>query len=182
MGWNSEEWLIYLSWSVAAAGVLAAVLIALRKTRPATKLCHTFGLRRVVLSFYCALVTAILLFFALGRMTVLPVPIGVREMAKFGCCGQALVFPRTKALELVSYFHNRGTGFMDVVTEEYAERRDELRFSITPSLVQHVGRESSKHTERGPILKEGIWSFRFERYDGEVLKKEHESTSNKESV
>lgn len=180
--WNSEEWLIYLSWSGAAAGALAVVLLVLPKTRPATKLCHTFDLCHVVLLLYCALITAILLFFALGRMTVLLVPIGVRKMAKFGCCSQALVFPRTKALELVSYFRNRRTGFMDVLPEEYANLKTKPKFATTPSLVQHVGRESCKRTDRGPVLREEIWSFRFERFDGGVLRKEHELHVNEGSV
>jgi hypothetical protein len=126
---------------------------------------------------YSTLGAAILLFFALGRMTVLPVPAGVQEMARFGCCSQALVFPRSKALELVSYFKDRRSGFMDVLTEEFAEKRSELRFAITPSVVQHIGRESSKRTDQGPIIKQGIWNFRFERYEWEDLRGEHEANT-----
>jgi hypothetical protein len=175
MGWNSEDWVVYLYWSLVAAGIFTAVLVSLWKIKPVSKLCRFLGLRRTILLLYSTLATAILLFFALGRMTVLPIPDGVREMAKFGCCSQALVFPRSKALELVSYFTDRHTGFMDVLTEEFAEERDELRFAITPSVVQHVGRESSKRTDQGPIIKEGIWNFRFERYDWEELRREHEA-------
>jgi hypothetical protein len=177
MGWNSEDWATYLFWSLFAASVLAAVLFSLQKTKLAAKLCHALGPRCIFLFSYSVLIAAILLFFALGRMTVLPIPIGVREMPRFGCCSQALVFPRNKALELVSYFNDRRTGFMDVLTEEYAQKRDELRFAITPSLVQHVGRESSKYTDEGPVIKEGIWSFRFEHYDWEKLRREHKATT-----
>jgi hypothetical protein len=98
-------------------------------------------------------------------------------MPRFGCCSQALVFPRGKALELISYFKDRRTGFMDVLTEEYAEQRDELRFAVTPSVVQHVGRESSKCNDEGPIIKEGIWNFRFEHYEWEELRREHEANA-----
>jgi hypothetical protein len=175
MGWNSEDWAAYVFWSLVVAGIFTAVLFFLRKTKPASKLYGSLGPRSTVLLLYSTLAAAILLFFALGRMTVLPIPAGVREMPRFGCCSQALVFPRSKALELVSYFKDRRTGFMDVLTEDFAEQRDELRFAITPSVVQHVGRESSKRTDQGPIIKKGIWSFRFERYEWEELKREHEA-------
>jgi hypothetical protein len=175
MGWNSEDWAAYVFWSLVVAGIFTAVLFFLWKTKPASKLYGSLGPRSTVLLLYSTLAAAILLFFALGRMTVLPIPAGVREMPRFGCCSQALVFPRSKALELVSYFKDRRTGFMDVLTEDFAEQRDELRFAITPSVVQHVGRESSKRTNQGPIIKKGIWSFRFERYEWEELKREHEA-------
>jgi hypothetical protein len=80
-------------------------------------------------------------------------------------------------LELVSYFKDRRSGFMDVLTEEFAEKRSELRFAITPSVVQHIGRESSKRTDQGPIIKQGIWNFRFERYEWEDLRREHEANT-----
>jgi hypothetical protein len=177
LGWNSEDWRTYLFWSLVAAGIFTAVLFSLRNTKPASELCRSLRRPCAILLLYFPLVSAILLFFALGRMTVLPVSAGVREMARFGCCSQALVFPRSKALELVSYFKDRRTGFVDVLTEEFAEQRGELRFAITPSVVQHVGRESSKYTNRGPIIKEGIWNFQFERYKREELRREHEANT-----
>lgn len=175
MGWNSEYWPTYVCWSLIAAGALAAILFSSRKTKFAVILCRFLSPRCIVLLSYFMLTVAILLFFALGRMTVLPIRTGVSEMARFGCCSQALVFPRNKAVELVSYFNDRRTGFMDILTEEFAEQRDELRFAITPSLVQHVGRESSRYTNQGPIIKEGIWSFQFERYNWKQLRSEHDA-------
>ncbi|KAJ6276466.1 hypothetical protein J3E71DRAFT_187353, partial [Bipolaris maydis] len=99
MGWNSEYWPTYVCWSLIAAGVLAAVLFSLRKTQNAVMLCRFLSPRCTVLLSYLMLTAAILLFFALGRMTVLPIRTGVSEMTRFGCCSQALVFPRKKALE-----------------------------------------------------------------------------------
>jgi hypothetical protein len=110
-------------------------------------------------------------------MTVVPVPAGGREMARFGCCSQGLVLPRSKALELVSYLKDRRTKFVDALTEEFAEKRDELRFAIMPSMVQHVGRESSRRTDQGPTIKQGIWNFRLECYEWEDLRREHEGNT-----
>jgi hypothetical protein len=64
---------------------------------------------------------------------------------------------------------------MDVLTEIFANNRGELRFAITPSVVQHIGKISSKRNSHGPIMKHGIWSFAFEQYDWQKLRKEHDN-------
>jgi hypothetical protein len=93
LGWNSEEWRTYLLHSLCVAAVPTAILLFLHATSPTTKRfmalknCHT------LFAMYCLLATLILLLFALGRLTVFPIPIGVNEMSEFGCCGQAFVFP-----------------------------------------------------------------------------------------
>lgn len=173
MGWNLEDWRTYLYYSSCTGIIPIAIYVFLRATRVATTFVDAVSTRRAVISVYTVIATFILLFFALGRMTVLPMPLGVHEMPQFGCCSQALVFPRNKALELVSYLGNRRTGFVDVLIEDYANDRDELRFAITPSVVQHVGRTSSKTDNYGPIMKQKIWSFSFENYDTRELRKEH---------
>lgn len=63
--------------------------------------------------------------------------------------------PAGKALELVSFFKDRRTGFVDILIEEFAGQRGELRLAVTPSLVQHVGLESSKRTGTHRLLKRG---------------------------
>jgi hypothetical protein len=89
------------------------------------------------------------------------------------------VFPREKAMTLVHWFEEKTIGFVDVLTEEYADEHGELRWAIMPSVIQHVGRKSSKVDDYGPNSKHGlsvaekIWNFRFERYNPEQLKKEH---------
>lgn len=170
MGWNSEEWGVYLYYSICAALIPTAILLFLRVTKPTARIC-----RRAVVATYALLALTILLFFALGRTTVLPLAHGVHEMSRFGCCSQALVFPRDKALELVRYFQDRQAGFADVLIEEFANQNRELRFATVPSLVQHVGVKSSKSKNYGPTYKHKIWSFGFENYDWRVLRKEHEN-------
>lgn len=126
----------------------------------------------------------ILLFFAFGRITVQPMPVGVHEMPAFGCCGQAFVFPNVKAGEVAEYFKDRHLGYMDVLLEDFANERHELRYAVTPSLVQHVGRESTHHGNGGPMSKWGlsiaerIWSFAFEKFDWRALRREHEQVAN----
>ncbi|XP_014554133.1 hypothetical protein COCVIDRAFT_105843 [Bipolaris victoriae FI3] len=188
LGWNSEEWKTYLFYSLCFSSMPAAVVSFLRVTKflpkpPLLLKTHLrpsegrsgYSLRRLVVTLYALMAVFILLFFALGRMTVLPLPTGVHEMQRFGCCSQAFVFPRQKALDLVSYFAEVKTGYMDVLTERYADARGELRYAITPSLFQHVGKTSSKMSSHGPIIKGKTWSFAFERYNADKLRQEHEA-------
>ncbi|KAH7361144.1 integral membrane protein-like protein [Pyrenochaeta sp. MPI-SDFR-AT-0127] len=182
-GWNSEDWKTYLFNSILVAAIPTVAIFLIRFTKPTTRLSLTLMTPRTFLSMYALLAVVILLFFFLGRITVLPLPHGVHEMPQFGCCSQAFVFPNTKALELVSYFKERPLGYMDVLTEDFANERGELRYAVTPPLVQHVGRKSSKGDDYGPMSKWGrsvaekIWSFGYEAWDWRVLRKEHEEVS-----
>ncbi|KAF1850046.1 uncharacterized protein K460DRAFT_400132 [Cucurbitaria berberidis CBS 394.84] len=176
LGWNSEDWKTYLYHSMCVAAVLGAILFLLRVSKPAITLSRTVGTIRAIVATYSLLAVFILVFFALGRLTVLPSPNGVHEMSRFGCCSQAFVFPRQKAIELVDYFEKSRIGFVDVLIEKFADERRELRFALTPSVVQHVGKKSSKLDIDGSIYKEKIWSFGFEAYDWKRLRSEHEDT------
>ena len=83
---------------------------------------------------------------------------------------------------MVSYFRNRRSGFVDVLIEDYANERDELRYAITPSVVQHVGRTSSKMDDYGPLIKQKVWSFSFEKQEWLDLKNEHEAAAGRKEV
>lgn len=155
----------------------------MRCARPTTKLSLTITTPRSVIAIYAILATGILIFFGMGRNTVLPIPTGVAEMPEFGCCAQGFVFPHLKALALVDYFKDRRLGFVDVLTEDYANERGELRYAMTPGVMQHVGKKSSKIDDYGPQSKWGrsvaekIWSFTFEKFDWRRLRQEHEENA-----
>lgn len=176
LGWNSEEWLTYVFYSALAAAVPTAALLFLRQYSALLK--HVPSTRLILISSGIS-ISFIAIFFALGRATVLPLPAGVNEMPKYGCCSQGFLFPREKAMTLVKWFEERKFGFVDVLTEEYADRNGELRWAITPSVIQHVGAKSSKLDDYGPESKHGmavaekIWNFGFEQFKSEDLKKEH---------
>jgi hypothetical protein len=173
LGWNKQQWKSYLWRSVCVAIVPTAFLVFVRVFQPRTKLSMTLTTPRAFLTLYAGLAALILFYFSLGRMTVHPIPTGVHEMPRFGCCSQALVFPTFKAQQLVAYFKERHIGYTDVLIEEFANERDELRFALTPSVVQHAGRETSK-TSKDRTSAEKIWSAAFEMLDWKGLKKEHE--------
>ena len=117
---------------------------------------------------------------------MLPVSEGVHQMPKFGCCSQAFVFPRTRIPDLVDLYKSKHIGYVDMITEEYADANDEVRWAVTPSVVQHVGRHSSKggdqdtsvvkkHKSKSELTEvEKLWNFEFERNNAAALRAEHD--------
>jgi hypothetical protein len=101
-------------------------------------------------------------------------------MNEFGCCAQGQVFPRGKAQELVPFYNDKQIGFKDTETELWADARGETRWALTPGVLQHIGRHSSKGddmdetTHEGLSVSETLWSFPFEAYNAEALKAEHD--------
>jgi hypothetical protein len=60
---------------------------------------------------------------------------------QYDCCSQGFVFPRQKTQDLIAWYQKVHIGSIDMLTEQYAEERGELRLVLTPSIVQHkVGR------------------------------------------
>jgi hypothetical protein len=182
LGWNHEHWKSYLWRCICVAALPTAFLVFVRVFQPRTKLSMTLTTRRAFLTLYAVLTVLILFYFSLGRITVSPIPAGVHEMPRFGCCSQAYVFPNLKAQDLVAYLKERHVGYTDVMLEDFANERNELRFAVTPSVVQHLGRKNEGDEEAmldrsGRNVAEKIWSFAFERLDAGELRKEHEEVA-----
>ncbi|KAK4867700.1 hypothetical protein LT330_001210 [Penicillium expansum] len=183
-GWNAQEWLTYLLLSILVTCLVACVLLLFRKLNPRAQLNMTIIL-------LCAISTPLLigLFFAMGRVTMLPHSNGVHQMPKFGCCSQALVFPRSRIPELLALYTSKRIGYVDMLTEEYANARNEIRWAVTPSIVQHVGRKSSKGADVSSRVNinskteltdvEKLWNFGFEMNDAEALRAEHDAVKKR---
>ncbi|KAF1968923.1 hypothetical protein BU23DRAFT_255746 [Bimuria novae-zelandiae CBS 107.79] len=174
LGWNRESWGRYLFWSAGVWAVPMGLLLYLRERYPGLK-ARGLSTRGMGL-FAWGIVAVVGFYFALGRIAVSPLQEGVQLMQNFGCCSQALVFPRGRALMLATYMAERGRGAPDVLIEEYANEKGELRWAVSPSLVQHIGRKSSKKDDFGEKSKYGmsvaekIWSFGFEEWDPRILR------------
>ena len=113
----------------------------------------------------------ILLYFAAGRLTVAPLRRGLRLMDEFGCCSQALLFPSRAIPDLVRFYQGEGIGFVDVLTESYADDLGLHRWALIPSVFQHIGGKSSKgddyeHSRWNRSVAANIWNFDFELFDG----------------
>lgn len=113
----------------------------------------------------------ILLYFAAGRLTVAPLRRGLRLMDEFGCCSQALLFPSRAIPDLVRFYQGEGIGFVDVLTESYADDLGLHRWALIPSVFQHIGGKSSKgddyeNSRWNRSVAANIWNFDFELFDG----------------
>lgn len=65
---------------------------------------------------------------------------------------------------------------MDTFLEDYANANDELRWAVTPVLIQHVGGKSSHGAGdqlRGHITDDMPFDFSFEANEPDQLAREH---------
>ena len=93
-------------------------------------------------------------------------------MNKYGCCTQALVFPRNEVPGLVAFLRGIGSGQTDTMIEEYADANGKERLALAPQVVQHVGLESSR--DNTFVNSQSTWAFYFEEQGSAKLRKEHE--------
>lgn len=85
-----------------------------------------------------AIPTFVILFFQAGKASMLPPTPGVRKEA-FGCCSQALVFPRDQIPRVRDYLSQRRSGQIDLMLDELAVRDSLDRYALYPVQVQHIG-------------------------------------------
>ena len=180
LGWNSEEWVGYVVRIVLVEMLVAAALLAVPRYAP--KAATVLTSRTVgTIIFVCTpmLITA---YFVAGRLTVAGPSAGLHRMDKYGCCSQALAFPREQVPDLIAWYESNqmvnriDRGYVDVLTEIYAKENALARWALTPSVFQHVGSKSSKSSfisRWGRSNTENIWNFSFERFDEVELEVEH---------
>lgn len=101
-------------------------------------------------------------------------------MNNFGCCSQGLVFPRERVPDLIKWYKEKKIGYVDMLTEEYADRFGYSRWAVSPSVLQHIGGKTSKEGTDGVgngglgrSQAETIWNFEFERYRADELREGH---------
>jgi hypothetical protein len=183
LGWNGEDWQIHLFWSIATVVASGLILSWIRFCSPSMKRLLTTQATLAICIF--AVPSLVVLFFAAGRTSVLPLPFGVNVMNKYGCCSQGFVFPRHKAENLIAWYEQAHVGFVDMLTEQYADEHNELRLAVTPSVIQHIGRKSSKGDDFGKNSKhhlsvaQKLWNFDFELLDKDELRAEHEAVASR---
>lgn len=170
LGWHSEQWYVYLGNSLVVFLGTGSVLLFLRRFF----LGDLVSNRIIIVTCFICVPACIGLYFGAGRLSVHPLQPGVFQMPKYGCCGQALLYPRDMALVVLARFRQRGVGFPDSLVEELANEKEYVRWAVAPSLVQHIGSISSKGNDFGGMAQharsvaEKIWSFGFELYDPRI--------------
>ena len=108
-------------------------------------------------------------FYAAGKANVLPPAPGLRAEG-FGCCSQALVYPRPHVPGLIEQLKKEKQGQVDLMINAYARQTGLERRSLYPVMVQHRGLKSVRETTTEDARK--VWSMAFENLDGKRLKRE----------
>ena len=177
-GWNSDEWFRYVRNCAALVFVEVLLIHVARSYRGGPR--KPFFDQTTVFLLLVYTPMCIGLFFAAGRNCVLPQCHGVQLMPKYACCGQGLVYPQDRVdSDLIPLFRRsrNSTLATDSFIEDYADRHDELRWAVTPVLLQHVGGRSSHGVPRsqyGVMTAVWLFNFAFETNNAEALAEEHQ--------
>ncbi|KAK7752315.1 hypothetical protein SLS62_005651 [Diatrype stigma] len=146
---------------------------------------HSLVIRRYISPIYIILICGVFtpmtigLFFAAGRSCMFPKQPGVSLMQKYGCCGQGLVFPLQQVVEDLLPLYSTTTdshAAVDTFLEDYANANNELRWAVTPVLIQHVGGKSSHGVGdqlHGHFTDDMPFEYNFEMNDPVQLMHEH---------
>jgi hypothetical protein len=172
LGWQAAEDFWYghqvLTFSLAMGGLLLLLLLGKWCLRPLDRRLDVFTM--IVLVLIAAPAFTALVFMT-GKYNLNPLR-GVERMDKYGCCTQALVFPRSQTEGLLGYLKQRGSGQTDSLIEEYADAEGLERYALAPQVVQHVGLISSRNNLA--INAKSTWAFWFETQDPLKLREEHD--------
>lgn len=159
LGWNSEEWPKYLFWSFIVWSIVTTGMVSAKRR---------FRWQLEGVTYPCITILAVVfiplsigLHFMAGRQTMWPIPAGVHSMNQYGCCSQALVFPRSIIPTILSRSDLTTDWLVDMMIEKIADREGLERWVVVPALIQHVGATSSKGYGFDDSAKE-LWNFRFE--------------------
>ncbi|KAL4728132.1 hypothetical protein ACLX1H_004867 [Fusarium chlamydosporum] len=133
LGWNSEEWPIYLSravgiYTVVLAAYIIVVTVNLRRQSPRV---HVKSHTQNVLHLTLWTASFIALYFLAGRLTVDPYKEGVREMPNYGCCAQGLVIPHQHLSALEDSLHTASVDIAgDSLIEQFAGSHGLKKYAI----------------------------------------------------
>ena len=162
LGWNSEEWVRYLTWSIACFCILSGSLVALRTRSPRLQR----HLANTTIAIVCCVYLPVYigLYFMAGRISMQPPSPGIHEMPRFGCCSQGFIYPRSIVPRVIARMKQamHEDYYVDMLLERWADEENLKRYAIFPSLLQHVGGHSSKgwgYDEHAGTT----WNFAFER-------------------
>ncbi|KAF2219286.1 hypothetical protein BDZ85DRAFT_225084, partial [Elsinoe ampelina] len=171
LGWDpaTDFWYRNMPLTFLLASSLSASLLLLLRRLPRARLLLDTPTLAVLV---CITTPAfVVLAFMTGKYTLTPLR-GVVPMDKWGCCTQALVFPRYQVESMVNFLRERGSGQTDALIEEYADRSGLGRWALAPQVVQHVGVVSSR--DNLAVNTRSTWAFWFEAQRGERLRGEKE--------
>lgn len=166
MGWNNEEVFEYMKVVVMAYSVIITCLVvalSCRQRRRSGSFASKDIGQTVALLLGLWLPACIALIFASGRITIRRLMLlspGVREMPRYGCCAQGVVFPNHQLQGLQDFLREPPFRFPgDMIIEGYARDRGLTKWALDPSVMQHLGIVESSDGPR----RADVWNFSFER-------------------
>lgn len=118
-----------------ALGLSLTSMVLRRRLRWARKYLDVETMSVVVVILVPALV---ILFYQCGKASLLPPSPGVFDQP-FGCCSQALVFPRSKIPLIIEYLQEKRSGQFDLMLDELAAEVGLTRYALYPVQAQHIG-------------------------------------------
>ncbi|KAF2096725.1 hypothetical protein NA57DRAFT_42840 [Rhizodiscina lignyota] len=174
MGWGSQNLLgNNVPWICLALGLaLYLMLVQLRRVS-STSL-------RPYLSPWCVFVICgiavpafVILFFRAGKASLLPPSPGVHRQDTFGCCNQALLFPREQVPGVAAFITEHADKRPhDHLLMHYSQEKQLARYALYPVQAQHLGFKSIVNPERDESW--GVWNMGFENLQSSKLAREHE--------
>ncbi|KAH7252530.1 hypothetical protein BKA59DRAFT_453748 [Fusarium tricinctum] len=164
IGGNHEHWIIL----GVGMGISALVLLAHKRWRASRRYLDLETLFVVVFILVPGLV---ILLYQSGKASLFPPSPGVFN-EPFGCCSQAMIFPRVQVPPLITYLQGKKKGQVDLMLNDVATENGLGRYALYPVQAQHIGIESARKTTKDEA--QAIWSMAFEDLDAKALKKEHQ--------
>lgn len=175
LGWNSEEWPMYLFHSALVVLSVATFLIVLRSCLRGKSHGTFFSNERVFSVAFIFCPSLIVLYFLAGRVSMQTPSPGAHRMDKYGCCSQAMVIPQVVAPAIVNaLLHDTPKEYADQTLEWFSETNGYTRWAMHPALVQHIGTKSSKGVAVDEDRSWHVWNYAFEWYDNAKVQKEGE--------
>jgi GR25 family glycosyltransferase involved in LPS biosynthesis len=132
IGGNNEAWIVL----GIALGIAVPSLFVRRKWHTARMYLDLETVAVVALLLNPALV---ILFFQCGKASMLPPSPGVFD-EPFGCCSQAMIFPRTQVPLLLGFLEEIRKGQIDLLLDQLAHETGLTRYALYPVQVQHIGK------------------------------------------
>lgn len=131
IGGNNEHWIIL------GIGLGIALPAAILRRKSAVVRKH-LDLGTIYVVVFVLVPALVLLAFQSGKASLFPPFPGVVE-EPFGCCSQAMIFPRAQIPALVSFLQRRKEGQVDLLLNDWADEAGLERCALYPVQAQHIG-------------------------------------------
>lgn len=135
IGGNNEHWII------AGIGICIWVVIFFARRW------WTFARTHIDMGTVWVLILVlnpalVILFFQCGKASMLPPSAGVFD-EPFGCCSQAMIFPREQVPSVIEFLQEKQQGQIDLLLNHLALETGLKRYALYPVQAQHIGKTQS---------------------------------------